>query len=43
MLNEKAYPKPWEIALSKILFLPLGIAQIGVIAYFIILLFRQYF
>ena len=34
----KAYPKPWEIALSKFLSPTLGVAQISVIVYAVILL-----
>lgn len=34
----KAYPKPWEIALSKFLSPALGVVQIGIIVYAIILL-----
>jgi hypothetical protein len=34
----KAYPKPWEIALSKFLSPALGVVQIGIIVYAVILL-----
>ena len=39
MSNEKAYPKPWEIRMSKILMPILGIAQASTVVYFIVLLF----
>ena len=39
MSNEKAYPKPWEIVLSKILVPVLGVSQLGTVIYFIVLLF----
>ncbi|MCI4437621.1 MAG: hypothetical protein JHC33_12515 [Ignisphaera sp.] len=34
----KAYPKPWEIALSRFLSPALGVVQIGVIVYAVMLL-----
>jgi hypothetical protein len=40
-INFTAYPKPWEIALSKMLSLPLGVAQIGVLIYIVVLLFSH--
>lgn len=37
-LKFKAYPKPWEIAVSKFLAPTLGAIQLGVIVYGVILL-----
>jgi hypothetical protein len=34
----KAYPKPWEIALSRFLSPALGAVQIGIIVYSVVLL-----
>ena len=39
MSDVKAYPKPWEIVLSKILMPVLGVSQLGTVIYFIVLLF----
>ena len=37
----KAYPKPWEIAVSKFLSPTLGVVQIGVIVYAVMLLYAS--
>ena len=39
MSDVKAYPKPWEVVLSKILMPVLGVSQLGTVIYFIVLLF----
>ena len=39
MSDVKAYPKPWEVVLSKILMPVLGVSQLGTVIYFIVLFY----
>ena len=41
MSNEKAYPKPWEILMSRILTLVLPLAQLTTIVFVFIALFTM--